>query len=82
MSPVPGFKWKTPLKPKTVIHPLRKLWFAGSQRTLRRRGVDSNFSSAILIVLRRPAFVRRISARLSKELNGLRRSPHFRQGHR
>jgi hypothetical protein len=30
----------------------------------------------------RPAFLRRISARLSKELDGFRRTPRFRQGHR
>jgi len=33
------------------------------------------FSSAILIMLRRPAFLRRISARLSKELDGFQRTP-------
>ena len=30
----------------------------------------------------RPAFLRRISARLSKELDGFRHTPHFRQGRR
>ena len=30
----------------------------------------------------RPAFLSRISTRLGKELDGFRRSPHFRQGHR
>jgi hypothetical protein len=33
------------------------------------------FSSAILIMLCRPAFLRRISARLSKELDGFQRTP-------
>src|SRR6516164_5607347 len=40
------------------------------------------FRAAILIMFRKTAFLRRISARLSNELDGFRPTPHFRQGHR
>ena len=55
--------------------------FAYSPRVQCRDGLAAGgewirtFSSAILIMLRRPAFLRRISARLSKELDGFQRTP-------
>ena len=68
-----------------LITPLWELWAAGTDglRTLSAEGkgfelLVPQFSSSCA----RPAFLRRISARLSKELDGFRHTPHFRQGHR
>ena len=49
------------------------------------RGAPSNgcpYRNQFSSCCARPAFLRRISARLSKELDGFRHTPHFQQGHR
>ena len=51
-------------------------------RLFAGEGWIRTIGSAILNMLSKTAFLRRISARLSKELDGFRRTPCFRQGHR